>query len=264
MKILFTLLVFALSVTTFAQDFSGRATYEKKQVLKIKNPKPEHETPEFKERLEAINKAAEKTHFLEFTQYESVYTEEEKLPTTFKDTNGNTASTSMREVWSKIYKNLKENYSLTDMDEYIVKDTLHTSGWELSTESKKIGNYTVYKATRIFTPKKLVDDGEETSNLLSMMDKKEPEDIVYTAWYTPEIPIPNGPEKFGGLPGLILELHTQSTVYLCSEIVLNPKKPIEIKVPKGKIISQEDYDKMREENIKKYRRESKIFRRETR
>ena len=34
--------------------------------------------------------------------------------------------------------------------------------------------------------------------------------------------------------------------------------------PKGKIISQEDYDKMREENIKKYRRESKIFRRETR
>jgi len=96
-----------------------------------------------------------------------------------------------------------------------------------------------------------------------MIDEKEPEDIVYTAWYTPEIPIPNGPEKFSGLPGLILELHTPSTVYLCSEIVLNPKKSIEIKTPKGKVISQEDYDKITEENIKKYRRESKIFRKET-
>ena len=252
MKILFTLLVFALSVTTFAQDLSGRVTYQKKEVLKIKNPKPEHETPEFKKRLEAINKSMEKTHFLEFTQYESVYTEEEKLPTTYKQA-GRTVSASMREVWSKIYKNLQENYSLMDMDDYFIKDTLHHSGWELSTESKKIGNYTVYKATRTIKPKK-ADNEEKSTNFLSMVDN-EPEGRVYTAWYTPEIPIPNGPEKFGGLPGLILELHTQSTVYLCSEIVLNPKKPIEIKVPKGKVISQEENEKMRKQRIEDSKRQ---------
>lgn len=239
MKILFTLLALALSVATFAQDLSGRVTYQKKEVLKIKNPKPEHETPEFKERLKAMNKSMEKTHFLEFTKDEAVYTEEEKLPTEFKDANGNTASISMRASWTKIYKNLKEGYFLMDLDNIIIKDTLHSSGWTLSAESKQIGNYTVYKAVRI------VKAQEPDSNLLSMVDK-EPEDRVYTAWYTSEIPIPNGPEKFGGLPGLILELHTQSTVYLCSEIVLNPKKPIEIKIPKGKVISQEEYDRMKE------------------
>lgn len=248
MKKIFTLLAISLSIEAFAQEFSGKATYQTKQVLKMKNPKPEHETPEFKRQLEAINKSMEKTHFLEFTQYESVYTEEEKLPTEFKDANGNTASTSMRASWSKIYKNLKENYFLMDMDDYIVKDTLHNSGWELSTESKQIGNYTVYKATRTIKPKKA------DNNFLSMVDK-EPEDRVYTAWYTPEIPIPNGPEKFGGLPGLILELHTSGMVYLCSEIVLNPKKPIEIKIPKGKVISQEENDKMIKQRIEDYKRQ---------
>src|SRR5690554_4936410 len=121
MKKIFTLLAISLSIGAFAQEFSGKATYQTKQVLKMKNPKPEHETPEFKRQLEAINKSMEKTHFLEFTQYESVYTEEEKLPTEFKDANGNTASISMRASWTKIYKNLKENYFLMDMDDYIVK-----------------------------------------------------------------------------------------------------------------------------------------------
>ena len=69
---------------------------------------------------------------------------------------------------------------------------------------------------------------EKSSDLLSNI-KPEPKDLVYTAWYAPEIPISNGPETFGGLPGLILELHTPRMVYLCSEVVLNPKKPIKIK-----------------------------------
>src|SRR5690606_11928288 len=260
MKIFFTLFTLALSLGMFAQDFSGKATYQTKMIFKDFKDKSKDKkdgltlSPEMMKQLENVMKSAsERTFFLEFTKNESLYTSEEKLE---QPKSGSNISISHSPV--KLYKNVKENYSLSENEEldkpFLIKDTLHTLGWELSTENKKIGNYTAYKATKTVKPKNYFSDEEDkkenseekSSDLLSMIDK-EPQDVVYTAWYTPEIPIPNGPEKFGGLPGLILELHTDNMVYLCSEIVLNPKKIIEIKQPKGKIISQEEHD----EKVKK-------------
>jgi GLPGLI family protein len=55
------------------------------------------------------------------------------------------------------------------------------------------------------------------------MDNLEmPKDVTITAWYTPEIPVNQGPENYWGLPGLILEINDGKTVILCSKIVLNP------------------------------------------
>ncbi len=254
MKKLITLFIVLISLGMSAQNFSGKATYQVKKSFGTTSIKVEGDkNPELTKQLEEMmKKGVDQTFFLEFTQDESLYTEEEKLeqPTSgsvsFGSFSGGTAG--------KLYKNLKENYSFSENDflgkTHLIKDTLYTSGWELSSESKQIGNYIAYKATRTIKPKNLLEDKEEekseeksgkTTDLLSMIPEK---DIVHTAWYTPEIPIPNGPEKFGGLPGLILELYTPNTVYLCSEIVLNPKKPIKIKALKGKTISKEEYDEM--------------------
>jgi|SRR5690554_767718 len=257
MKRFFILFALSLSVTAFSQEFSGKATYQTKMIVKDFEEKSKANKDglilgaELMEQLgDAMKKASERTFFLEFTKNESLYTSEEKLE---QPVGGSNISITHSPV--KLYKNLKENYSFSENEElgkiHLIKDTLHTSGWELLTESKQIGNYTAYKATKTVKPKNYFPDDEKedeaSENFLSMMDQKEPKDIIYTAWYTPEIPIPNGPEKFGGLPGLILELHTDNMVYLCSEIVLNPKKPISIKAPKGKVISQEEHDK----NIRK-------------
>jgi len=266
MKILFTLLALVLSVATFAQGFSGKATYNSKMILKEFNEKVAEDPSKMsKSFIEAVKRASEKTFILEFTKDESLYTEEQtlELPTTGGMQRNRVILNS--DEAGTLYKNLKENFYILENDRFnkinLIKDTLENSGWELLTESKQIGNYTAYKATKTVKREEPLhkEEREKTSNLLEMLDKKEPEDWVYVAWYTPEIPISNGPGKFGGLPGLILELHDpkQETVYLCSEIILNPKKPIDIKVPKGKTVSKEEFEKMKKEwyekiSIQKY------------
>jgi GLPGLI family protein len=52
----------------------------------------------------------------------------------------------------------------------------------------------------------------------------------------------HGPAEYWGLPGLILEVSAGNTTILCSQIVLNPKKKVDIKMPeKGKEITKNDY-----------------------
>lgn len=255
MKILFTYLTSLLYISTFAQNLSGKATYNSKMILKEFNEKVAEDPGKMsKDFIEAVRKASEKTFILEFTKEESLYTEEQILELASEVGKKNRVILNSEDSGT-LYKNLKENYFILENDRFdkinLIKDTLENSDWELLTESKQIGNYTAYKATKTIKREKTVEkeDREKTSNLLEILEKKEPEDWVYVAWYTPQIPTPNGPGKFGGLPGLILELHDprQETVYLCSEIILNPKKPIQIKIPKGKTVSKEEFDKMKKE-----------------
>ncbi|UYW02616.1 GLPGLI family protein [Flavobacterium agricola] len=66
--------------------------------------------------------------------------------------------------------------------------------WEISDEEKTIGNYTVRKAT---------------TNSIELNKKHPNYPGKVTAWFCPEIPIPAGPARYYGLPGLILELKYQ-------------------------------------------------------
>lgn len=80
-------------------------------------------------------------------------------------------------------------------DRYNVKDSRNMN-WKILPDKQKIGDWDTQKAETEFAGRK------------------------WTAWFTPEIPIQDGPYKFRGLPGLIvlIEDYTQSHRFELKEV----------------------------------------------
>ena len=144
------------------------------------------------------------------------------------------------------YKNIKENRLVQEQEFYgkkfLVKDQLQAIEWNMGTESKLIGQYMCFKATASVPTSEL---SWYNFSWQDLRDQPEDDTIQMTeveAWYTLQIPLRHGPAEYWGLPGLILEVSAGNTTILCSQIVLNPKEKIDIKIPeKGKEITKNDY-----------------------
>ena len=257
-------------VTVKAQDFQGIAVYESKTSMPdFKPPGGDREiTPEMKKQIEErLKKALEKTYILRFDKSASTYTEEEKLDAPGQDNGGmRMMATFMGGGGGKQYKNVKEKRFLSEKEvfgkEFLIDDTLPKLNWKMESETKKIGIYTCYKATAVvpanksdfrnFRPKNDADakkdapKKESETKSTNFLDQVEmPKNVTITAWYSPEIPINQGPENYWGLPGLILEVNNGTTVLLCSKVVLNPKEKAEIKAPTtGKKVTQAEFDEI--------------------
>jgi GLPGLI family protein len=248
----------------FAQkDFQGMVVYESKTSTgDFKMGNSRDMTPEMQKMIdERMKKFSEKTFMLYFDRTASIYEEEEKL-----EAPGASAGGGMRWMSSfaggggKLYKNVKTKSFSIDKEmmgkEFLVNDSLPVLKWKIESESKKIGNYTCFKATcvqpvsksdfRNMTRKADADAKTDKPKSTNFMDQMEmPKEVVVTAWYTPEIPINQGPEKYWGLPGLILEVNNGKTTILCSKVVMNNKEKKVITAPiKGKVVSQSEYDEI--------------------
>lgn len=229
-------------------------------------------TPEMNEKMmEKMKKAFEKTYILSFTNFESVYQEEEKLNAPKPSSGGiNVEVAFSGGNRSKYYKNLKAKKYLEETDifdkEFLIEDDLEVFNWIMVDEQKMIGNYKCYKA-QIVIPVSEEDKKEfeefkkkQEEGKTNFFIPSEPKDRIIEAWYTLDIPIPNGPRKYWGLPGLILELHEGDTTLLCSKIILNPKEKIEIKIPKtGKKVSQTEFDEIEEKKLKSMMNEDGVI-----
>ena len=81
------------------------------------------------------------------------------------------------------------------------------------------------------------------------------------AWFTPDIPISAGPQKYYGLPGLILEanLNQGQQVWLASSINLAIPGKDELFEPKeGKKVKPEQYKKIQEVKIEEWEKQQKM------
>lgn len=143
------------------------------------------------------------------------------------------------------YKNLKENYLYQIIESpgetIMVKDSLNSLDWVITKESQEILGYEVRKATAI--QKDELDD-----------DKPG---IQITAWYAPKLAFKNGPESYGGLPGLILKLEMKTkddssgleVKQLIETMSIKPSKNKKKIGPpsKGKVMTKEEFKEMMNE-----------------
>lgn len=268
-KVLYTSLLLLVCFTSNAQkDFQGMAVYESKTStsdFKSRFEGNKEITPEMQKMIEErMKKMFEKTFILNFDKSASIYKEEEKLDAPGGQQGGFRIMSSMMGGGGTYYKNVKDKSYTVDKEfmgkEFLVKDSLPKLDWKMETETRMIGGYNCFKATAVrpvsqadfrnYRPKKQDEPkegeakAEEKDKKTNFMDDFEiPKEITITAWYTPEIPVNQGPESYWGLPGLILEVNDGKTTILCSKVVLNAKEKAEIKAPtNGKVISQKDYD----------------------
>ncbi|EAZ80511.1 GLPGLI family protein [Algoriphagus machipongonensis] len=243
--------------TTNAQGLTGRAYYKSSSNIKISMDSSKMAPDAMADIQRQLKKQMEKEYVLTFTQGESNWKQAESLgsgPASASSSGAmvviNTGSSDL-----VLYKNLSDQTYLKEEDlmgkEFLVNDKLKLYDWELTGETKKIGNYECQKATY----SKIVDSKRFSTGMEEMEVVKDT--IKVEAWFTSQIPVSHGPSEYWGLPGLILELQNNGSTLIAEKIVLNPEEPVEIIIPKkGKEMSSEDYralaDEKMEEMMKKY------------
>lgn len=248
-------------ITLSAQNFEGVATYQSSRKMDGFAFKGEGMTPEMEEQIkQKMAKQFQKEYILTFNLSESIWKEAESLGSGPATASANGMIIQVATSGDGLtYKNTSENLFLQETEvfskPFLVKDELEPREWELTQETKKIGKYTAYKA--IFTDyRESMSMSFSNENEENQMEKTV-DTIRLEAWYTPEIPVSQGPTSYWGLPGLIMEINDGSMTYICTKVVLNPEDGVKVKRPsKGKEVTREELrvitDEKTQEMMKKY------------
>ena len=241
------------------QEFQAKAYYFSKSKMDLGKWGARLSEAQKKEVGARMKNRLEKGYVLSFNKEESLFTEEDQLDAI----SGATDSWGKNFAPGRQYKNVKTNTQLQQQEFYgkkfLVEDVLQPIQWNMESETKKIGNYSCFKATALIPTNELTWYSFSWDKLrnTSESDSTEIKQIKMTqveAWYAPQIPVRHGPLDYWGLPGLILEVSADNTTMLCSKLVLNPGEIIEIEAPsKGKVVSKSEYQVIITTKMKEFR-----------
>jgi GLPGLI family protein len=268
------LLLLFVTTFSFAQEFQGKAYYFSKTIfndkIKVEDTGVNKDIDPAMEKAfqEALKKASEKNYLLTFNKSECIYEQEQQLEKPKSVAGEMSISVSFSSSEGKKYINAKDKTSSTEDEilgkEFLIVEPIEKPNWELVDESKKIGDYTCFKA-KLLIPvsekqKKEYEEFLKKEEIKSSLFKmEEPKDKTITAWYTPEIPVSFGPNNYWGLPGLILEINEPELIILCSKVALNTKGAT-IKVPnKGQKVSQKEFDAIQKKKYDSMKNEDGVI-----
>lgn len=247
-----------LSTETHGQDFQGMATYRSDRDMSRFEFQADGMSPDQMNKLKTqLKKQFQKDYELRFNLTESTWKEAESLdagPAT-ASSGGMVISISMGTGIT--YKNTAEKLVLQQTEAFsklfLINDELEKRDWKMTGKTRKIGDYmaheAMYESINEVQTFSMSDEGKST--------EARTDTTRVTVWYTPDIPVPHGPEEYWGLPGLILELNDGNVTYLCTKIELNPEKGLAIDRPKkGKKMTADEFEElsadMMQKMMKKY------------
>jgi len=229
-SILLTLTIAAAS--TFAQMKEGKIIYERKINMHKRIPEGDER---MKNMIPEFNSS--KVQLL-FSEAQSIYRnlpeEEDIRETAGEGDGGNRVFIRFAGGEDETYKNYETGKSVEQRElgpkKYIIEDSLRKLNWKLDEEgsSKEIKGYACRKAVA-----------------------KSPNGSTVIAWFTDQINCPSGPDMYGGLPGLILEVNIGDgeIVFTPLEITKLDDKKL-VKAPtNGKKITRKEFQKMVEEQF---------------
>ena len=139
-----------------------------------------------------------------------------------------------KEPEEKLYTDLESSIILHQQEfmgkQFLVQGSPLKIDWKLGKGKKKIADYICMEATTTV---------EDT--------------IAVTAWFTPQIPVSIGPDGYGGLPGMILQIdraNGEQLITATSVELAAPNMEYIVAPEKGKKLSQKQFDKIVVEKMK--------------
>lgn len=236
-----------------AQAQQGAIIYERKinMHLRIQDEHMRAMIPEFRT----------SKHQLLFSDSTSVYkaVQEEEMPDAFSGEGG-----GQRVVFRSgpmdngiLYKNFAAGKSIESRElgakTYIIEDSIRGRSWKLTSETRTILGFTCRKAVSTETMTgggtRITIAGNAGARQTDTSNQPAPREVTIEAWYAEGITAPVGPESYGMLPGVILELNIDNgaIVYTAQELKKEVNKA-DIREPKkGKRLSRAEFMKMQAE-----------------
>jgi GLPGLI family protein len=231
MKHVATALLFTCAlVTTSAVAQQGKVIYEETVKLEIELP------PEMADMKDKIPSSQSTMKQLLFNEQASLLTgvvQEKKNENHVMKGDGLVFKMQMQGAENETYTNFEDETAVEKIDfmgrTFLVEGSEEPIAWKMTTERSEFLGYLCMKAT-------------------AMRDS-----TTLEAWFTPEIPVPAGPDSYGGLPGLVLVLNIDDgqRTFVAKELSLEELPEGAIAAPKkGKRVTREEYDKIVEDKMK--------------